>query len=97
MDEEEVGWGGEVGAKHKTQLGQRERHSINISLAESAEAQGTRTVSHPSFTLTLFPQPEEGWMHVANVNTWRTHRTELMVFQSDTEEKRKDDNKSQDE
>lgn len=85
------------GAKHKTQLGQRERHSINISLAESAKAQGKRTVSHHSFTLTPFPQLKEGWMHVANVNTWSTQRTELTVFQSDTEEKRKDDIKSQDE
>lgn len=30
---------GEVGeAKHKTQWGQRERHSINVSLARSAKA-----------------------------------------------------------
>lgn len=39
MDEEEVGE-----AKHKTQLGQREQHSINISLADSAKAQGKRTL-----------------------------------------------------
>lgn len=41
MDEEEVGE-----AMHKTQLGQRERerHSINISLADSAQAQRKRTL-----------------------------------------------------
>lgn len=38
-DEEEVGE-----AEHKTQVGQRGRHSINISLADSAKAQGKRTL-----------------------------------------------------
>lgn len=44
VDKEKVG-GGMGGAKHKkTQFGQRERHSINMSLADSAEAQGKKTL-----------------------------------------------------
>lgn len=80
VDEEEE----EVGeAEHKTQVGQRGQHSINISLADSAKAQGKRTLKeghnsrhHHTFTLTLFPKQYEGRMHVANGNTCTTQRAE---------------------
>lgn len=78
-EEEEVGE-----AEHKTQVGQRGRHSINISLADSTKAQRKRTLKEalrpeqpPSAHLHLrFPKGYEGRLHVANGNTGTPQRAE---------------------